>query len=94
MQIIVTGKLSQSAHSGVCILSKRVQKEDVRRFLEETKELTEQGDCDNVDAVLQASAGADRDADGQTGSRHPPHYRRKGNADGSAILRLWEVSGI
>lgn len=58
MQIIVTGKLSQSAHSGLRILSKRVQKEDVRRFLEETKELTEQGDCDNVDAVLQASAGA------------------------------------
>ena len=58
MQIIVTGKLSQSAHSGLRILSKRVQKEYVRRFLEETKELTEQGDCDNVDAVLQASAGA------------------------------------
>lgn len=58
MQIIVTGKLSQSAHSGLRILSKRVQKEDVRRFLEETKKLTEQGDCDNVDAVLQASAGA------------------------------------
>ncbi len=57
-QIVVTGRLSQEAHSGLRILSKNAQEADIRTFITKTRCLTEQGDRNNVDAVLQVSVSA------------------------------------
>lgn len=57
-QIVVTGRLSQEAHSGLRILSKSEQEADIRTFITKTRCLTEQGDRNNVDAVLQVSISA------------------------------------
>ena len=55
-QIVVTGRLSQEAHSGLRILSKSEQEADIRTFITKTRCLTEQGD--RHDAVLQVSISA------------------------------------
>jgi hypothetical protein len=57
-QIVVTGELSQEGHSSLRILSANVQEGDVIRFLDETKELSAQGDRHNKEAVLEVSAAA------------------------------------
>ena len=54
-QIIVTSRLSAETHSSLRILSSHADKEDIRRFLDIANTLSEQGDRNNVDAVLQAS---------------------------------------
>ena len=57
-QIVVTGQLSRETHSGLRILSKNAREEDVRTFIREASLLTEPGDRDNVEAVLQVSISA------------------------------------
>ena len=57
-QIIVTSRLSAETHSSLRILSSHADKEDIRRFLDIANTLSEQGDRNNVDAVLQASISA------------------------------------
>jgi CRISPR/Cas system CSM-associated protein Csm2 small subunit len=57
-QIVVTRRLDPQTHSSLRILTKNAKMEDVQRFLEQTKDLKEQGEKNNVDAVLQASVAA------------------------------------
>jgi CRISPR/Cas system CSM-associated protein Csm2 small subunit len=60
-QIVVTSRLNPETHSSLRILTKNAKIEDIRRFLEQTKDLKEPGEKDNVDAVLQASVAANDD---------------------------------
>jgi hypothetical protein len=60
-QIVVTSRLDPQTHSSLRILTKNAKIEDVQRFLEQTKDLKEQGEKNNVDAVLQASVAANDD---------------------------------
>lgn len=57
-QIIVTGELDKTAHSGLRILTKNAEADDVRQFLREALSETEQGTRANVDAILQVSVSA------------------------------------
>lgn len=54
-QIVVTGRLRQEAHSSLRILSKNAREEDVKAFLAKAQYLTEPGDRNNVNAILQVS---------------------------------------
>ncbi len=58
MQIIVISELDKDKHSSLRILCNNAKEEDIRRFLEETEKLESQADRDNIDAILQASVGA------------------------------------
>lgn len=57
-QVVVTGRLRREAHSGLRILSKNAREEDVRAFIAKARCLTEPGDRNNADAVLQVSVFA------------------------------------
>lgn len=57
-QIVVTSRLNPKKHSGLRILSKRASEEDIRNFLLTNGQLTEPGDKNNADAVLQVSISA------------------------------------
>ena len=59
-QIIVTKKLRRKTHRALKVLSKHVTEEDARAFVEEASQLTEPGDGNNVDAVIDASVAANR----------------------------------
>ena len=54
----MTGQLSRETHSGLRILSRNAREEDVRDFIHRAALLTEPGDRDNVEAVLQVSISA------------------------------------
>lgn len=54
-QIVVIGRLRQEAHSSLRILSKNAREEDVKTFLSKAQYLTEPGDRNNVNAILQVS---------------------------------------
>ena len=58
-QVIITKALSKE-HPGLRILSKEAKKEDVVNFLEGTKTEKDQGDRENIDAVLQVSIDANK----------------------------------
>ncbi len=57
---VVTGQLKNEAHRSLRILSKHAQKEDVQAFIAESMRLTAPGDRNNIDAILQVSASANR----------------------------------
>ncbi len=59
-QIIVTSRLDKK-HTSLRILSNHASEEDVRSFIEQAKKMTKPGDRNNVDAVLQVSATANRE---------------------------------
>jgi flagellar biosynthesis/type III secretory pathway protein FliH len=59
-QVVVTGQLSRERHSSLRILSRRAQEEDIRRFLDESAELTTPGDRENVSAVMEVSVPANQ----------------------------------
>jgi hypothetical protein len=61
-QLIVTRKLSKKGHSSLRVLSARVQREDIQNFLTDSEQLTEQGDRENINAVLQISMAANTSA--------------------------------
>ena len=58
-QIVVTGELD-GKHRALRVLSKNAMEEDVRGFIKEASRLTEPGDRNNADAVMQASVSANR----------------------------------
>ena len=60
-QIVVTRQLDREMHRTLRILSKHVQEEDVRAFVEKTVQMTRPGDKNNVDAVLQVSVSANKE---------------------------------
>ncbi len=59
-QIVVTSQLDRELHRTLRILSKNVQEEDARAFIEAALCLTEPGDRNNIDAVLQVSVSANQ----------------------------------
>ena len=60
-QIVVTKKLRGRTHRALKVLSKNVTEEDARGFVEEASRLTEPGDRNNVDAVMDATVAANKD---------------------------------
>ena len=58
-QIVVLGEFA-GKHRALRVLSKNAMEEDVRGFIEEASRLTEPGDRNNADAVMQASVSANR----------------------------------
>ncbi len=57
-QIVVIGQLDKKTHCTLRILSKNAQEDDVKEFLQEAMQMVEQGDRNNIDAVLQVSVSA------------------------------------
>ena len=60
-QIVVTKQLDKETHRTLRILSKHVREEDVRAFVEKAVQMSEPGDRNNVDAVLQVSVSANKE---------------------------------
>lgn len=60
-QIVVTKQLDKESHRTLRILSKHVKEDDVRAFIEKAVQMSEPGDRNNVDAVLQVSVSANRE---------------------------------
>lgn len=60
-QIVVTKQLNKETHRILRILSKHVREEDVRAFVEKAVQMSEPGDRNNVDAVLQVSVSANKE---------------------------------
>lgn len=60
-QIVVTKQLEKETHRTLRVLSKHVQEEDVRAFVEKAGKMTELGDRNNIDAVLHVSVSANRE---------------------------------
>ena len=60
-QIVVTKQLDRETHRTLRVLSKHVKEEDVRVFIREAVQMSEPGDRNNVDAVLQVSVSANKE---------------------------------
>ena len=60
-QIVVTKQLDRETHRTLRVLSKHVKEEDIRRFVEKATQMSEPGDRNNVDAVLQVSVSANKE---------------------------------
>ena len=60
-QIVVTKQLDKEMHRTLRVLSKHVKEEDVRAFVERAAQMSEPGDINNVDAVLQVSVSANKE---------------------------------
>jgi hypothetical protein len=60
-QIVVTKQLDKETHQTLRVLSKHVREEDIRAFVERAAKLSEPGDRNNVDAVLQVSVSANKE---------------------------------
>lgn len=60
LQVVVTGQLDKNMHRTLRILSKNAQEDDVRGFIKEAMQMTEQGDKNNIEAVLQVSVAANQ----------------------------------
>lgn len=60
-QIVVIKQPDKETHRTLCILSKHVKEEDVRAFVEKAVQISEPGDRNNVDAVLQVSVSANKE---------------------------------
>ena len=59
-QIIVTSQLDKT-HASLRILSTKATEEDVRNFIDQSSKTTNPGDRNNIDAVLQVSASANKE---------------------------------
>lgn len=59
-QIIVPNRLAKGTHQSLKLLSPNVEEGDARRFIEEAMKLTQPGDRNNIEAVLQMSIAANR----------------------------------
>jgi len=60
-QIVVTSRLKGGSHKSLRLLSANIQKKDAREFIREAIFLSNQGDRNNMEAVLQASIAANRE---------------------------------
>ena len=59
-QIVVTSALSPELHSALRILSDNAKREDVERFLNESRQYKSQGERNDIKAVLEASVDANK----------------------------------
>lgn len=57
-QVVVTGQLNPEIHCALRILSRRARIDEAKTFIERAARLTEPGDRNNADAVLQVSVSA------------------------------------
>ncbi|MCI9486719.1 MAG: hypothetical protein HFI64_07035 [Lachnospiraceae bacterium] len=57
-QVVVTGQLNPEIHCALRILSRRARINEAKTFIERAARLTEPGDRNNADAVLQVSVSA------------------------------------
>ncbi len=60
-QVVITKQLDGETHRTLRVLSKHVKEEDIRRFVEKAIQMSEPGDKNNVDAVLQVSVSANKE---------------------------------
>ena len=60
-QIVVTSRLKGGSHKSLRLLSANIQKKDAREFIREAIFLSNQGDRNNMEAVLQVSIAANRE---------------------------------
>lgn len=60
-QVIVTRQLDRETHRSLRILSRKAQEDDVRLFIETAARLTDPGDRNNAEAVLQVSISANKE---------------------------------
>ena len=60
-QVVVTKQLNRETRRTLRVLSKHVKEEDVRAFVEDAALISEPGDRNNVDAVLQVSVSANKE---------------------------------
>ena len=58
VQIIVTKNLDRRKHAALKIVTNDADEQDIRQFLTDTKGITEQGDLNNIDAIMQVSVSA------------------------------------
>ena len=58
VQIIVTKNLDRKKHAGLKIVTSNADEQDVRQFLTDMIGIDEQGDLNNIDAILQVSVSA------------------------------------
>ena len=58
---MVTKQLDNETHRTLRVLSKHATEEDVRAFIKNAAKISEPGDRDNVDAVLQVSVSANKE---------------------------------
>ena len=61
VQIAVTSRLKGGSHKSLRLLCTNVEKEDAREFIREAIFLSNQGDRNNMEAVLRASIAANRE---------------------------------
>ena len=61
VQIIVTSRLQPASHATLRVLRNNAEEADVMHFLTEARSVREQGDLQNIDAVLQVSLSANND---------------------------------
>ncbi len=59
-QVVVTSRLDKKSHYTFRVLSKKADREDVRKFLKDTAAFTSPGDKANADAVFQVSIAANK----------------------------------
>ena len=59
-QIIVTNRLDPKTHRGLRVLSTNAHREDVEAFIESARKVTDPGDRNNIEAVLQVSVAANQ----------------------------------
>ncbi len=60
-QIVVTKQLDNETHRTLRVLSKHTTKEDVQAFIKNAAKISEPGDRNNVDAVMQVSVSANKE---------------------------------
>lgn len=60
-QIVVTGRLDKETHRSLRVLSGKAHVDDVRAFIEVASRMTDPGDRNNIDAVLQVSVSANQE---------------------------------
>ena len=58
VQIVVTSQLDKRLHSSLRVLSENAERDDVERFLLESKKRASQGEKNNINAVLLVSSDA------------------------------------
>lgn len=70
-QFVLTSSLDNNLHTALRLLTKKAKEEDVIKFIEIAKALSEPGDKHNADAVLQVSVSANSEVYENVKRRNP-----------------------
>ena len=70
-QFVLTSSLDNNLHTALRLLTKKAKEEDVVKFIEIAKDLSEPGDKHNADAVLQVSVSANSEVYENVKRRNP-----------------------